>query len=203
MSSHLEDTTPKPSSSLSGWIIRDLTIAALFLGIVLILDEAAGSSPSIGLRIPIWIAGFVMAYTITYILHEWGHYVGAKLSGSTMPFAPYKSVLIGYFDIDSHTKKQFLFLSWGGVIAYTGSAIFLASIYLSGTLPNIAPGLAVAGLAFLVQSWAVDLPQIFKVHKGADPKKTNTEGATGPLILRRTAQTWSLLTIALFFWTWS
>lgn len=202
MSGDIPGTTTKPNATLGGWLLRDISILVSFTGIVIGLEWLAGAAPPIWVSIPLWIIGFVLAYSYTYILHEWGHYIGAQLSASQMPLAPYKGVLIGYFDIQKHSRQQFLWLSWGGVVAYTSSACLLAVIYLSGILPNMAPGLALAGLAFLVQSWAVDLPQIVKVHGGADAQMTNQEGATGPVIIRRTVQTWSVLLAALVLWHW-
>ena len=69
-----------------------------------------------------------------------------------------------------------------------------------GTLGTVGGGLAVGGLAFLVQALAVDVPQILKVQRGADALKTNQTGATGAIILRRTWQTWIPLTTLLGVW---
>ena len=51
-----------------------------------------------------------------------------------------------------------------------------------------------------MQSLAVDLPQIFKVLAGDDPLTTNARGASGAVILRRTAQTWLPLAALLMAW---
>ena len=59
-----------------------------------------------------------------------------------MPLQPYAGALIGLFDIRRHSRKQFLWLSWGGVIGYLLVMIATLGVYLEGGL-----GLAGAGFA--------------------------------------------------------
>jgi hypothetical protein len=137
---------------------------------------------------------------LCYMLHEWGHLAGALLTSSTMPLNEYLNVGIGHFDIASHSRTQFLALSWGGVAGY-GLVLFgVALLYLNVDLPWVAGGLLVGGLAFVVQSLAVDLPQIWRVHRGADIAATSAAGANATVILRRTWQTWTPLAVLILAW---
>lgn len=145
------------------------------------------------------VVGFIFTYVLIYIAHEWGHWIGARLTRSDMPFAPYRSPLIGYFDTGKHSSAQFLSLSWGGVFAYLGASASTAFIFF-GTPSPLTAGMVVAGLAFTVQSLAVDLPQIIKVHRHADPQTTNQAGTMPNLILKRTWQTWLPLAAILLIW---
>ncbi len=181
------------SATLGGWLSRDLGIAGIAGALLFALDGWHAAYPG-------WLSygvcatsGFIAAYVVCYITHEWGHLLGARASGAHMPLAPYRGVPIGYFDITRHSRRQFLFLSWGGVTGYL--LIMALCVVLYATLPAgpITAGLAVGGLAFVFQSLSVDLPQIFKVIGGADPYETNKSGASAAVILRRTWQSWLVL----------
>ena len=134
--------------------------------------------------------GFICAYMACYMLHEWGHLAGAKLTGSHMPILSPKGVLIGAFDLAKHSREQFLGLSWGGVLGYLLVASICWLVWFMGSLGWFGAGLAVGGLAFVVQSLAVDMPQIVKVWRGADMVATSKDGANGAIIVKRTWQTW-------------
>ncbi len=183
----------RTSATLSGWLGRDVGIAAVAVLLLVGLDGWYAASPG-------WITyglgavfGFVAAYVVCYICHEWGHLIGARMSGADMPLAPYRGVAIGYFDITRHSRRQFLFLSWGGVGGYLLVAAFCLTLYFSLPAGPVSAGLAVGGLAFVFQSLSVDLPQIFKVIGGADPLETNKNGASAGVILQRTWQSWLVL----------
>ena len=117
-----------------------------------------------------------------------------------MPLAPYRGVPIGYFDVTRHTQAQFLALSWGGVLGYLIIAGTSVALYFGLGAHPVTAGLAVGGLAFVFQSLSVDLPQIFKVVKGADPLETNKAGASAAVILKRTWQSWLVLAVLLVAW---
>ena len=134
--------------------------------------------------------GFVLAYMLIYIFHEWGHLIGARLAGAVMPLQPYKSIALGQFDITQHSKRQFIFLSWGGVIGYLLATLLTIVVYMSGFLGVAGAGMAIAGLAFSLQALSVDLPQIVKVYRGQHTLTVNQQGTTPALILKRTWQTW-------------
>lgn len=144
--------------------------------------------------------GFLAAYVLCYVYHEWGHLIGARLAGAAMPLAPYAGALIGYFDIQAHSRRQFLWLSWGGVIAYITVMTVGLSLYVHGGLGPAGAGFAVGGLAFVVQSLSVDVPQIVRVMRGDDIARTSAEGANARIILRRTWQSWSVLAGLLIIW---
>jgi hypothetical protein len=146
------------------------------------------------------VLGFIGAYVLCYIYHEWGHLIGATARGAHMPLSSYRGALIGLFDVRKHTREQFLWLSWGGVIAYGLVALAAVAIHFSGELGAAGAGFAIGGLAFLVQSLSVDGPQIWRVHRSADPATTNAAGTRPALILKRTWQSWSVLAVCLVLW---
>jgi hypothetical protein len=198
-----EALSPSPRPTLAGWIIRDVLItsglAAMLLGLAA-WHEAEGSLAA-ALVAP--ALGFVAAYVLCYVYHEWGHLIGARLTGAAMPLAPYAGALIGHFDIQAHSRRQFLWLSWGGVIAYVALMSIALSVYLHGGLGPAGAGFAVGGLAFVVQSLSVDVPQIVRVMRGDDIARTSAEGANARVILRRTWQSWLVLAGALIVWNFA
>lgn len=185
--------------SFAGWLCRDAAILAVSATIMHELHAWQQDAPSRTFAISASLVGFVLTYMLIYIAHEWGHWMGARASRSEMRFAPYASPLIGFFDTEKHSAAQFLALSWGGVLAYVSASTIATVIFLNAP-GHLTAGVAVAGIAFTAQSLAVDLPQIIKVHRHADPQTTNQQGTVPALIIRRTWQTWLPLVTILLIW---
>lgn len=195
-----EATRTTRAPSLGGWIVRDLVLTTIAIGGLWGLAQWHAGAGSLFTLLLAPTFGFIAAYALCYIYHEWGHLVGANLAGARMPLAPYAGALIGSFDIRSHSRGQFLWLSWGGVLGYVLTLMAALVVHTSGRLGLAGAGFAVGALAFNVQSLSVDLPQIARVHRGADIAQTSAEGANARIILRRTWQSWSVLALALLAW---
>ncbi len=149
--------------------------------------------------LPVLIVGFIGIYALCYIYHEWGHYLGARLAQVNMPLAPYKGILLGYFDNSSNSREAFLSMSWGGVIGYSSVTAICVVLHLNiDSLMTAA--MLVGGLAFLVQSLSVDLPQIIRVRRGGNHANVNADGTQPALILKRTWQSWLVLGVLVFAW---
>ena len=189
-----------PQPTVTGWLVRDTALALIVTGLILVLGQWHAQSGGVMSATVGGLFGFVGIYALCYVVHEWGHYLGGRLSGASVPLRGYRNALMSHFDISRHSARQFLWLSWGGVAGYllvgiTGVALFLL------LRPHAAlAGAAIGGLAFMVQSLAVDLPQIVRVHNGAPALAVNAEGASLAVIKRRTLQTWSLLALAVVWW---
>lgn len=72
-----------------------------------------------GLATVVAIANAALAATaITGILHEWGHYAGARLAGSTAHALekPVNYFFMFNFPFDQNDTRQFLWMSWGGIL---------------------------------------------------------------------------------------
>jgi len=183
--------------TLSGWLLRDAGVLSVF-GLVLMgchgWHVVSPSWLSSGSGV---LLGFVAAYASCYLMHEWGHYLGARAAGAKLPLGSYRGVLLGLFDTERHSRAQFQSMSLGGVLAYVVTALVFALAYTVGTQGPVNTGLALGGLAFVAQSWSVDLPIIWRVQRGAEVTRTAQEGAAPQVILRRTWQTWLALTALL------
>ena len=190
-------TETAEATSVAGWLLRDSCIAGGLFLLLWVAQQWYQASAAILAAMVGAFGGFITAYVICYILHEWGHLIGARLTASHMPLNNYTNPGIGRFDPTAHSTRQFLALSWGGVAGYCLASIGFAALYFSQSLDWVAAGLIVGGFAFVTQSLAVDLPQIWKVMQGGDPLQINQQGATAEIILRRTWQTWIPLVLVL------
>jgi hypothetical protein len=186
--------------TLSGWLLRDVAVTVV-LGLLLWAlhrwHDATGSAIAAAAGATV---GFVAAYALCYIYHEWGHLLGARMARAEMPLNPYASAPIGRFDVAAHSRRQFLWLSWGGVAGYVLTMTLLVAVYATGAFGWVGAGMAVGAIAFVSQSLAVDLPQIWRVTRGADALETNRRGASAAVILRRTWQAWLPLAAVVLAW---
>ena len=179
----------KNEPTLTGWIVRDvlivLVVAAGLTAGRWWLSDGYGWISGIIVSVP----AFIACYAVCYILHEWGHYLGALLTGIRMPIGPYKGAFLGQFHIDDYDRRQYLWLSWGGDLGHLIVTVIAVALYISFGGITLA-AFAVGGIAFSIQSLAVDQPVIWKVTFGSDIKEAAAVGTTPQVILKRTWQTW-------------
>jgi hypothetical protein len=121
-------------------------------------------------------AGVVAGVTIGvsgYLLHEWGHLLGALAAGSTV--RPGRSLASGFlfsFDSRANTRRQFLALSFGGWLA---TALVLWFVYAQ--LPSdlfasrVARGVVAANVLLVV---LLEIPLVvFSLVTGRVPPVDN------------------------------
>ena len=174
--------------SLIDAICRDLVIAGLSVGICMALNAWHAAGASMLSLVVGSVLSFIVAYLGIYLLHEWGHYIGARLGGADIPFGPANSVLLGLFDNAAHTRRQFQFMALGGEAGYLIPAVFMIGIFWNW--PPLQ-GIAVAAAAFVLQSLYVDVPILWRIHKGADIQNTLDAGLAPKVLLSKTAISWA------------
>jgi hypothetical protein len=156
-------------------LIRDLAIVTVT---ALIWIYGAGASAQPGLRGD--FLGVLAGVTIGvcgYLLHEWGHLLGAVAAGSTVR-AP-KSVASGFlfsFDSRANSRRQFLALSFGGWLA---TAIVLWMVY--ARLPQdlfasrVAGGVVTANVLLVL---VIEVPLVaYSLWTGRVPPVDNQRAA--------------------------
>jgi hypothetical protein len=96
--------------------VRDLLIVLAALSLWLLLaDASAGSGPLADLAG--LIAGAGIGAT-AYLLHEWGHWTGARLAGSVMHVsARLDTAFMFTFDSRANGKREFAAMTAGGFLA--------------------------------------------------------------------------------------
>ncbi len=152
--------------ALAGMALRDAVLVLAALGIWGGADAWAAAS---GLAVATVAAvgnGVVAGWVITSLLHEWGHYAGAKLSGAVAPRiqAQGLSFFRYRFDLENNSLGQFTAMSLGGNIAHWSA--FLGLLVL---LPLSTPGQAAfvgAALAFALFASVIEWPIIARVRQG-------------------------------------
>jgi hypothetical protein len=111
------------------------------------------------------VAGFV----IPSVVHEWGHFAGARLAGAESPVfdAPRRHFFLFDFPMDRNDTTQFLWMSWGGILA-PWAVVVLAALLVPLSLTSGAllfatlVGRAVATAAF-------EVPVVLRTRDSGDP----------------------------------
>ncbi len=144
--------------------LRDLGLLLLTLGLWR-TDAALRASAGSGATL-VAVAAGVLATVCGYLVHEWGHLLGAH-AGRSLVHLPggFASLFLFRFDSDRNTRRQFLLMSAGGFLA---SALVVALFVcvlpwdaLSGRVALVLTGLGVLTTA------ALELPPAWRVWHGA------------------------------------
>lgn len=112
-------------------------------------------------------AGVAMAY----LVHEWGHFTGARISGAVSPVLKEpRSFFMFNFKHELNTREQFLSMSAGGP-----TANWLLAILLFAFLPmeTASQAMLVAATTAIAVSVSVfEVPVINRVMYGDNPEQT-------------------------------
>ena len=173
------DAVKEPSVWLVG--ARDLGIVLAALSLWAAADTwYAVTGLGIAAAVSV-LNGIFVGAAITGLVHEWGHFAGARLSGGTAPLAPARGFLpLFNFDFARSEPSHFQAMSVGGNVPTWGVALLLAI-----ALPLDAPGriaLVSSAVAFSVFANVVELPVISRVASGMAP--VESLGKITPAVIR-------------------
>lgn len=122
-----------------------------------------------------WVVAIVnaglAAHVIANIGHEWGHYTGARLAGSV---AHPMDKPVGYyfmfnFPFDENDRRQFLWMSWGGIIApWVLVALTMVCIPIDSASRALLLAMFVTRA---VQVALFEVPVALRTSRGGDPQK--------------------------------
>lgn len=100
-----------------------------------------------------------------FLLHEWGHLLGALSAGAVIhPASRVASVFLFRFDVSRSTRAQFLRMSWGGFAASAlAVAVLLAVLPLGALSGQVALGLVSLGV---VATFVLEIPVAWRVARG-------------------------------------
>ncbi|MFN3233011.1 MAG: hypothetical protein ACE363_12760 [Alphaproteobacteria bacterium] len=183
--------------SLADAVSRDLVITAISVALGIGLVTWHGATGSTFSLIISWVVGFVLSFFFVYLTHEWGHYLGARLAGADIPLGPASGIFLGLFDTKAHSRKQFMWMAMGGEVGY-----LLPAAILIGVFWNWSPleGVAVGALGFIIQALWVDVPILWRIHKGADIDATLSNGLAPKIILSKTLIGWAAMGVGIAGW---
>jgi hypothetical protein len=122
-----------------------------------------------------WVAAIanavIAAYVIAGTLHEWGHYTGARLAGAHAPALekPVRYFFMFNFSFDRNDTRQFLWMSWGGIIVP-----WLLVLLTAASIPIDNSSRAMLLAAFVTRAVQVSLfevPVASRASRGGDPRE--------------------------------
>ncbi|MXY04588.1 MAG: hypothetical protein F4171_14795 [Gammaproteobacteria bacterium] len=151
---------------LGGQLTQD---AALILAGLALFGGAEAWAAASGLALAQVVAvgnALVAGWVITSVLHEWGHYTGAKLARAAAPRVkpPGFSFFRYRFDLERNTLGQFTAMSLGGNVAHWG--VFAAAFLLLPMATLAQSGFVAATFAFAVFASVIEWPIIARTNWG-------------------------------------
>ena len=163
------DTPREPNIWLVA--VRDLAIVLAMLTLWAAADTWYAVT-GFGLAATVSVLNGILAGgAISGLLHEWGHFIGARMSGGTAPLAPARGFLpLFNFDFEKSEVSHFQAMSVGGNIPTWGFALLLA-----WALPLDAPGriaIVSAAVGFAIFASVVEFPVISRVSGGMPPAES-------------------------------
>ncbi len=162
-----DQRAPK-SAALGTVALRDLAIVVAALSLWAAADTWYAVT-RLGFAATLSFAnGLLVGAGVGALLHEWGHFTGARLTGARSPLRPFGGFLPLFdFDMQANDERQFQWMSVGGNLAHW--SVVLALVWL---LPLDTPGraaLACGAFGFAVFASTTELPIIRKVANGIAP----------------------------------
>jgi hypothetical protein len=144
-------------------LARDGLLLALCLGLWRWLPAGGLSGAGI---VTLQIATGLMTVVIGFLLHEWGHLIGAWISGSayTLPASPFETPFLFRFNNVRNSRGQFCAMSLGGFVSSTLFVAVLVMLLPRGLASAIALGLTSLGVLAVL---ATEVPGLIKVMRGA------------------------------------
>ena len=187
-----EAAVPADASPVPAVALRDLAIATTLLSIWAGAESWAVQS-GLGMASALSsIGGLLVGAAVTALLHEWGHFLGARLSGGVAPVAPAaKIVPLFLFDFARSEERHFRAMSLGGNLAHWTAALGLLVLLPGASSGQIA--LQCGALGFATFASTVELPVIRRAFAGEPGEQALT--AIGPASLSRSG--WIGVAVAL------
>lgn len=147
------------------FIVRDVFVLTATVAL-LVLDAGLRAAPApIAASAVVGVTAGVMVALSGFLVHEWGHLLGARLSASAVYF-PSRIIapLLFHFDVKSNTRAQFLAMSMGGFVATlfaVAGVLFVAD--RSAWSGRTALVLTLVGVAV---TFVLELPVAYRVWRG-------------------------------------
>ena len=136
------------------------------------------------------VAGTVLAS----LFHEWGHFLGARLSGSRSPVLakPRRLYFMFNFDMEANTPRQFHWMSVGGLSGSWAAAVLL---FLLLPLETLSAALLLSVVvANAVNASVFEVPIILRTQRSQDPQQELQAQLASPGLVRTPGLLAGLLT---------
>lgn len=113
------------------------------------------------------LTAFLAGFVLGTLVHEWGHFLGARRAGAgyTIPGKP--GLFVFNFDFARNSPSQFLTMSYGGQF---GGALAVLLLWLAVPVDSAGRAMLVAGaVGGAVFAAAIEWPVIRAVRAGGNP----------------------------------
>lgn len=140
---------------------------------------------------------FIAATVLASLVHEWGHFSGARLSGAPSPVLdkPVNYFFMFNFPFDSTDGRQFQWMSWGGILAPWALVVLVLMLVPIDSIGRLTL-LAVLAMRAAKAS-LFEVPVVTRARQGGDPQaELGRELASGGL---QAADRWSWAVGAVVF----
>jgi len=98
-------------------LVRDLVLVAGLLGVALVVDAWLGGFESVWIAAISALVGFPAGVKANAVFHEWGHFIGVRMSGGHAPTNSLSQLFpMFHFDMSTNTHRQFMAMSYGGTL---------------------------------------------------------------------------------------
>jgi hypothetical protein len=144
--------------------VRDGAVLAGTLGLWW-LDGAARAQPASAGGVLLAVLTGLATALCGFLMHEWGHLLGARLARSKLEFPPLYSLFLFKFDVLHNGRREFLAMSYGGYAASALSVLVLALVLPRDALSGLV-GLLASVLGVLA-TLLLELPTTVRVYRGA------------------------------------
>ena len=114
----------RDEAKLSLVALRDVAVVAVLLSIFAAAESWATVSRLGFATFLSVVDGLLVGAATNALVHEWGHFVGARLGGGHAPLKPLSKFLPLYdFDYANNDGRAFLWMSYGGNIAHAALVV--------------------------------------------------------------------------------
>jgi len=190
------ETDPQAKKgSLALGVLRDISLGAALLSLFAAADAWAGLTEgrlAQGLSV---LDGLLVGAALGALSHEWGHFTGARVSGSDTPLLPFSAFpQIFNLNLMKCEASHFMGMSLGGNI---GHWLLFGLLIMGLPLTSVGQVALVSGsFGFGVFATSVELPVIRKARSGAKPLEALS--VIPPNFVRRNGS-WGLAAAVLAF----
>ncbi len=146
------------------------------------------------------LAGLIAGLALAQLVHEWGHYLGARLSGATVPMKPEPALLAYDFDFQANSPRQFLWMSVGGSLGNIVAILLVCWLIPLDYPHRVAMLAATVGAAVFVA--VLEWPIINHARRHQDPMGALVHQFGDGLapVFRRSISAGVLAAVLLYWW---
>jgi hypothetical protein len=144
---------------------RDGVIIALTVALWMLTIQAG--KPHDAATFGLHVGTALLTVIAAYLIHEWGHLIGAWLIHSTffLPRNVVASPFLFRFDNVRNTRQHFVWMVWGGFVSSIVLVIFLV-IALPKELLAAQIALVMTAIGVLA-TFVIEVPEFWRVYRGA------------------------------------